>query len=42
MRVPARRRMNRSVLALPHILTFSPAAKTAAKAKESILALLAG
>jgi hypothetical protein len=27
--------MNRSVLALPLILSFSPAAKIAAKAKES-------
>jgi hypothetical protein len=34
--------MNRSVLALPLILAFSPAAENAAKAKESTLALLAG
>jgi hypothetical protein len=34
--------MNQSVLALPLILAFSPAAKTAAEAKESTLALLAG
>ena len=34
--------MNQPVPVLPLILTFSPAAKIAAKAKESILALLAG
>jgi hypothetical protein len=32
--IPARRRINKTASAQPLILTFSPAAKNAAKAKE--------
>jgi len=37
--IPARRQISKTASALPLILTFSPAAKNAAKAKESVRGL---
>jgi hypothetical protein len=37
--IPARRQISKTAPALPLILTFSPAAKNAAKAKESVRGL---